>query len=294
MATLVTTAPSRPTTGLKGLIIRYPLVAFFVLAFGLTWPYLIADALGSWGLLPFRLPLVLWIPMGYGPTFAALIVTGATSGKAGIHALLRRLLVWRVGAPWYALAIGGLVIPSAITLGLYTLLGGHAPLPAFSLGLILQLLVLLLVHGLINGEELGWRGYALPRLQAQRSALAASLILGAIWALFHLPLFFTQGNAFTSTPPLSFLLSTMAMSVLFTWIFNNTRGSVLLASLLHAAANTWPEIFHPDRAGSALYAWLGCGVICLVALIVVVVYGPARLTRMQAADGLVDGAVEGA
>ncbi len=187
MATLVTTAPSSPTTGLKGLIIRYPLVAFFVLAFGLTWPYLIADALGSWGLLPFRLPLVLWIPMGYGPTFAALIVTGATSGKAGIHALLRRLLVWRVGAPWYALAIGGLVIPSAITLGLYTLLGGHAPLPAFSLGLILQLLVLLLVHGLINGEELGWRGYALPRLQAQRSALAASLILGAIWAMFHLP-----------------------------------------------------------------------------------------------------------
>ena len=85
MATLVTTAPSSPITGLKGLIIRYPLVAFFVLAFGLTWPYMLADARGSWGLLPFRLPRVLWIPMGYGLTFAALIVTGATRGKASLR-----------------------------------------------------------------------------------------------------------------------------------------------------------------------------------------------------------------
>lgn len=269
------------TTGaggsLRAWIARRPLPVFFVLAFALTWPYMIVDALGS-------LPFVLWIPMGYGPTFAALIVTAATEGKGSVRALLRRLLVWRVGPQWYALVIFGSAIPTAITLGLYTLLGGDLTAPPLSLVLILQQLVVFLVRLLLNGEEIGWRGYALPRLQANRSALAASLILAVPWALFHLPYFFTQGNAFSSTPPLSYLLSTMATSIIFTWVFNNTRGSVLLAHMLHQALNIWTVIYLPDPAGSALFSWLGTGMNCLVALIVVVVYGAARLSRKPVAE----------
>ena len=291
MATLPTTARPTTTSGIKGLIIRYPLAAFFVLAYALTWPFMIVDAFGSWGMLPFRLPafaspagIVVNLLMGYGPAFAALIVTAATEGKGSVLALLRRLLVWRVGLQWYALAIFGLAIPTAITLGLYTLLGGEVVGPPLSLGLILQQLVLFLLLALFNGEELGWRGYALPRLQANRSALAASLILGVPWTLFHLPYFFTQGSTFTSIPPLSYLLLTMATSIIFTWVFNNTRGSVLLVHLLHQAGSVWRGIYHPDRAGFALHFWLYTGVMCLAALIVVVVYGAARLTRKPAAE----------
>ncbi len=269
------------TTGagsrLRAWIARHPLLTFFLLSYALTWPFMIVDAFGS-------LPFVLWIPMGYGPAFAAIIVAAATEGKGSVRALLRRLLVWRVGPQWYALVIFGTAIPTAITLGLYTLLGGEVAGPPLSLGLILQQLVLFLLLALFNSEELGWRGYALPRLQANRSALAASLILGVPWTLFHLPYFFTQGSTFTSIPPLSYLLLTMATSIIFTWVFNNTRGSVLLVHLLHQAGSVWRGIYHPDPAGFALHFWLYTGVMCLAALIVVVVYGAAHLSRKPVAE----------
>ena len=283
------------TTGagsrLRAWIARRPLMVFFVLALALTWPYMIVDALGSWGLLPFRLPafaspagIVVNLLMGYGPAFAALIVTAATEGQGSVRALLRRLLVWQVGLQWYALAIFGLAIPTAITLGLYTLLGGEVVGPPLSLGLILQQLVLFLLLALFNGEELGWRGYALPRLQANRSALAASLILGMIVFLFHLPLFVTHGMIQTSIPILGYLVEVLAGTVITTWIYNNTRGSVLLAYLGHAATNTWghSQVFHVSAA-VPLY-WLHVGLMVLVAVIVVVVYGPARLSRKPAAE----------
>jgi len=153
-----------PNSALKSAISRRPLVAFFVLAFGLTWPFMIADALGSWGLLPFRLTLagpgiVVVLLMGFGPTFAALIVTSATSGKAGIRALLSRLLTWRVGIQWYIAAILGTFSLFFGAAQLYTLLGRTLrTIPPFSAGLILMMLVSLLAHGLLNGEELGWLG----------------------------------------------------------------------------------------------------------------------------------------
>src|SRR5258705_10038351 len=94
---------------------------------------MIVDALGSHGLLAFRLPMLLWIPMGYGPTFAAMIVTAALAGKTGIRTLLGRLLLWRVGWPWYAVAVFGSVILSGITVLLYALLSGTPPVaPAVS------------------------------------------------------------------------------------------------------------------------------------------------------------------
>src|SRR6185295_2586477 len=113
MASSITMLKPTPTSAFARLLRQYPLTGFFLLAYALTWPYMIVDALGSHGLLPFRLPVLLWIPMGYGPTFAALIVTGAISGKAGIRMLLRRLLIWRVGLPWYAIAIFSSIILSA-------------------------------------------------------------------------------------------------------------------------------------------------------------------------------------
>jgi len=298
MSIITTTSPPATSSPLRRLIKRHPLLTFFVLAYGLTWPFMIADALGSWSVIPFRIPMTglgiaITLLGAYGPTFAALITAGATSGKAGIRTLLRRLLVWRVGIGWYAVA---LFLPALLFLlpnFLYAFLGGTPPaLPPFPLvQLLLTVILLFVVGGLINGEELGWRGYALPRLQGKYSALTASLILGVIWSLFHLPIFLTRGGGafgnLASEPPLGFLLRIVAAAVLVTWVFNNTRGSVLLAILFHAAVNTWSQIFTSTNTAhvpAGLLYWLGVGLFCLVAVIVVLVFGSARLSRKSASE----------
>jgi membrane protease YdiL (CAAX protease family) len=279
MATTLTTATPMAASPLSQLIRRYPLTAFFVLAYTLSWPYMIVDALGSHGVLAFRLPMLLWIPMGYGPTFAALIVTDALAGKSGIRTLLGRLLIWRVGWPWYAFAVFGSVILSGITVLLYALLSGTPPMmPVVSAQILITAPLLFLIGGLINGEEIGWRGFALPRLLAKHNALTASLILGSLWALFHLPLFFTRGDSFASTPPLSFLIRMIGAAILFTWLFNNTGGSLLLAYLMHAASNFWPRVL-PMAAIVGSFAWLPDAITILAIVLVVLIYGPTHLSR---------------
>ena len=196
---------------------RHQLIIFFVLVFVLTWPFLIVDALGSHGVFPFRLGIPLLILTGYMPTLAAVIVTGLTKGKAGIRALFGKLLISRVGFVWYLFAIlgfGGLCVVAVL---LYNLFGESPSLPILSkdlppysslIVLILNILGLYVITGIINGEELAWRGFALPRLQAKYTALTSSLILGVIWTSFHLPLFFTlTGSSQAGESPVGFLIS---------------------------------------------------------------------------------------
>ncbi len=272
------------------LIQRYPLLTFFLLAFGLTWIFMITDAMGSHEVLPFRLPIPLLILMGYMPTLAAVIVTWQTKGKEGVRALFKKLLIAQVGLGWYAFAIFGLAVMYIATIILYNSIGFAPALPFLSaktppfsspLELIPKIAVLFVIVGIVNGEELAWRGFALPRLQSRYKALTSSLILGAIWTLFHLPLFFTvtgSSQADWSFP--SFLLSTIGLTVLYTWIYNNTRGSVLLAYLFHAAANTWSQVFSIDHANQPVN-WILTGVIILVAVIVVMVTGTENLSRKR-------------
>jgi uncharacterized protein len=266
---------------------KHPLTAFFLLAIGLTWIFMITDALGSHGLLPFRLPLPLLVLMGYMPTFAAVIVARRTKGKEGVRALLRKLLIGRVGLRWYLFAIFGLAAVYMAVILLHNLKAGSSALPILSdqlpsiplLQLALYIVPMFIVVGIINGEELGWRGFALPRLQAKYNALTSSLILGVIWTIFHLPLFFTvTGSSQSGWPFSSFLISTVAMSILYTWMFNNTRGSVLLAYLLHAAANTWSQVFSIDHA-NPLVGWILTGLLVLMAMIVVAITGAENLSR---------------
>jgi membrane protease YdiL (CAAX protease family) len=170
---------------------------------------------------------------------------------------------------------------------LYALGGGALrAVPPLSVGLAAMVIISLVLHGVLNGEELGWRGVALPRLLQRANALTASLILGVVWALFHLPLFFTRGGGVGGNQAdesmLAFGLQVLASSILVTWLCNNTRGSLLMAYLLHAAVNTWPDLFHAAGAGGDL-AWYQAGLFALAAVIVVVVYGPARLSRQPAA-----------
>lgn len=114
--------------------------------------------------------------------------------------------------------------------------------------LLLGVAFYFILTGVLNGEELAWRGFALPRLQAKYNALVSSVILSVPFILFHLPLFFDP--AMNMGPFASFALQAFALTVLFTWVYNHTRGSVLLAYLVHASFNTWTRVFSIDTAGN--------------------------------------------
>jgi membrane protease YdiL (CAAX protease family) len=138
------------------------------------------------------------------------------------------------------------------------------------------------------GEELGWRGYALPRLQQRYSALTSSLSLGLVWTLWHIPMFWGPGGTVVSGGPVTFwaigkyVLYLSGFSILYTWLFNNTRGSVLLAVIFHTSANAvLPLVAFPDRAGDAsrlIDEW-SVVAIWIMALLALVIHGPQKLTR---------------
>lgn len=263
-------------------IARWPLASFFVLAFGLTWSFLIADFLGSRGVIPFRLTLsgpglALTLLMGYAPTLAALVVAGATKGRAGIGSLLGAAVRWRVGLRWYAVALAGPPALFYLAARLSELLGGEPhPLPVQGWAVLMAGLVGTLVHGVVNGEELGWRGYALPQLLRRQRALTASLTLGVIWFVFHVPIMFVPNSIAGSqsvATALPFLVGVLATSVLMTWMYRGTGGSVLVPWLFHGAVNAWPGLLG-GAGGEVRLAWIQTGLLVLAAVMVVARYGP--------------------
>jgi uncharacterized protein len=255
---------------LVSLIRRYPLITFFVLSYVLSWwPWI----LYSFDLLP--QPIA-----GFGPFLAAIVVLAITRGKSGIVGLLRRMVRWRVGLRWYAVA---LLLPVAISLAaaaFNVLLGAQAPSAAELggwTGLFSTFAILLLVPGLGGAwEEPGWRGYALPRLQVGRSALFASLILWVGLVIWHLPLMII-GEVHWSD-----IVFILGFVIVFNWVFNNANGSVLILMLMHAMNNTISGSFISPMfsgADSIRDAWLYAALWCAVAIVVVVVYGPQHLSR---------------
>jgi len=214
--------------------------------FALTWPLELGLAAQSRGLLPFQIPPVLAPFVGLGFVAAAIIMSALVDGTAGVAALLRRLLIWRVGWMWYAVALLGPAVTYLLGIGIHVLLGGSSPdflypfvrqLVPQSWSLALAGLVFFVFQVVANGEEFGWRGYALPKLQDRHSALVASLIVGVVWALWHVPKYLTVGDPH-ALPFWFFALNMLASAILYAWVLNRTGGSLLLVLLLHAAVNT--------------------------------------------------------
>jgi len=273
----------KPTTDF---LKRHSLVIGILLMFALTWPIDLANA----GLMPFKVPFILYLFLGWGFGVASLIMTGLTLGKAGVVALLKRYLQWRVGWKWYlapfllapALIIGGVYLNAALTgvppdfntVMAYEIFGKSAYLPLF-------ILPFFMVDFIANGEEIGWRGYVLPRLQAKYGALSSALILGVIWGFWHLPKYLTHWNAVTFA---WFMAHTTIVSVLYTWLYNSTKGSLLLVTLFHAASNA-TGVFMP-MANTASSGNMGAYVIFILleiaaATIIVIATGPERLSRTE-------------
>jgi membrane protease YdiL (CAAX protease family) len=127
----------------------------------------------------------------------------------------------------------------------------------------------------VLGEEIGWRGYALPRIQTGRSALVASFILGLLWALWHIPSFLMTNSLHQGTPFLSWMVWLFLMTIVLTWLYNSTGGSVLIAWLYHTAMN-YAAFLTPATMRGMVFT----SVLVLVAVVfIVILAGPARLSR---------------
>ncbi|MFZ5883409.1 MAG: CPBP family intramembrane glutamic endopeptidase [Chloroflexota bacterium] len=227
---------------MKPFLKRHSLVIGLILMFLYTWTIDLSNS----GVLPFQFPFAIYITLGWGFIFASLLMTWLTLGRDAVIALLKRFLIWRVGWTWWMIA---LLLSPVLQLASVFLTSWLTRVPAdFSHPMIrdvvpldaplLALVVPWLVFEILtNGEEMGWRGYVLPRLQAKYNALIASLIVGVIWSVWHLPKFFGTGLS-GERSFVWFTIAHLALAVLYTWLYNNTRGSLLLVTLFHATANT--------------------------------------------------------
>ena len=237
---------------MSDVIRRYPLISYFAIAYAgswVVWALFVLSLEGS-GLLLFHAPASFMVLVGIGtfsgPTVSALVVTAATEGGAGIVRLLRRIVQWRVGLAWYLFAFVGL--PAIETLGTIAIPGALASVtPIDVLPELMSAAVFFVYPALLAGplgEEIGWRGVALPRLQQLHGPVKASLILGVLWAFWHAPIWFSGQ---WSTPSVSniavYVFWIVAVTFIFTWVFNNTGGSVLMAILLHGTMDVCPTAF---------------------------------------------------
>jgi membrane protease YdiL (CAAX protease family) len=246
MSSVPSIASRVPGSSLRRGLARYPLAAFFALAFAGSWLVELPAVLGPSGLalLPFPtsfVPFFVLMPFT-GPTLAALLVTALLDGRAGVKRLLGRYIQWR-GIGWWYLAV--LFGPFALLLAGAAALAGAAPLVALAAqpGLILSYLAALPLTFILGGplgEEPGWRGFALPRLQQRFGALRGSLALGSLHALWHLPLFLVAGAyaPLTFASFTQFAIVVIFNAVIWAWVFNRTQASLLAIMLIHAAVNT--------------------------------------------------------
>jgi membrane protease YdiL (CAAX protease family) len=260
MSTLTSTLSTGK--GSSAFIKSQPLISYFFLAYAGMWIVispLVMDSFGwielsdEWNLLFFVLSSL------SGPALAAFWVTGVLEGKAGMARLLRRTFQVRAGLQWYAVA---LFIFLAIWLAAYSFLYDSAPIQGLiaNPSLLVSAFLPSVIMGLIIpsiGEEPGWRGFALPRLQAAYGPVTATVILGTLHGVWHLPALFTPLlGPFTLEGFIVFVLTAAAGTFIYTWVFNNTRGSVWMAMVLHASSNAASQLVSsliPEDA--ALTGW---------------------------------------
>ena len=260
---------------------RHDLMIYFLLAYALSWAIEIPIALAEHRVIPVWMPRPAHYLASFGPLVAAVVTTGLANGWEGINGLWRALSHWRVAWRYAFVAVGLPVLVFGLLLlgeriweGTWpdlALLGQLDDLP--DLGILPALGVWLLTFGL--GEETGWRGFALPRLQATRSAFSASLLLGALWAAWHLPALFYRETFMALGLLVIPMLLTIATAgaITFTWLYNSTQGSLLMVILFHGLF----DFFSASAVGSGSAGVVLTAMMIFLAVRAYKVYGRTSL-----------------
>ena len=259
------------------------LFVYFLLTFAFSWGIWIPMAV-----LRLESP---WYKFGaFAPTIMALVLIWIQKGGQGIKNILQKLLIWRVSIGWYLFSFFAALPIVLLSIWIHVRLGGTKPafndlsqiylaIPAFLYVLFTSVL----------GEEIGWRGYALPRLLQGYNALKSSLILGLIWGVWHLPLFWLAGNFHNEVPFLPFMIQVLAASIVYTWMFVNTEGSLLFPHLFHAASNTTLgvlPILPMDTGGALRPMWTAVVLWSLVSILITILTGPDLKNTNQKRPGV--------
>lgn len=260
-------------------------VLFFVITFAFSWILWLPQVL-KFNFFP-ELPDIVGLPgmfAPFGPAVAAFWLTWKQDGKEGTKALWQR--AWRMNFKkgWLLPTLLFGPITALLTVVILLFVNGSFSweygIPA---AMIIPILLLIYFTNALP-EEFGWRGYVLDPIQKQSNALGASLILGLIWSLWHLPLFFIEGTTQSAIPMYQYFLQTIVLSILYTWLYNNTGGSILIAALFHAFSNTAAAAipFWTTNLGR----WIDFGILILVAGIVISIWGSKRFTKEQLAKNI--------
>ena len=242
------------------------LAGFFALTYLVTWTLWLAST--SAGAL--RAPLIY---LGvFTPGIVALWLTARREGREGVAVLGRRLVTWRVPIRWYAFALGYLLAMKLTAALVFRMLTGDWP--RFGGGVeyvLLEVVASLALFWVQAGEEVGWRGYALPRLTSRIGLRGASIVLGVIWATWHLPLFFMTATTTTGQSFPLYLAQVTALSVAIAWLHAHTSGSLLLVMIMHAAINNTRNVVPsavafgetPFLLGGSLVGWITAALLWL-------------------------------
>ena len=262
------------------------LILFILIAFGWTWLFYLPSILSSTGggrtstgNIELHI-LILEIIGNFGPLVGAFFLTFINEGKEGIKQLLKRFWNFHVKKKWVIVIF--LLFPIMSGIAFLTVI--------FTEGLILELIWLsqpwllilwfFMLFTFAGGlaEEFGWRGYAIDRLQAKYNALYSSIALGVVWAFWHLPFWFVAGSSHQGGSFLWFLVVVLFLSILYTWIYNNTEGNILAATIFHAMSNLAIIIIFPlgQNSTADFYYTL---ILVIFSTLIVVIFSPKTLIR---------------
>jgi uncharacterized protein len=280
---------------IKAFIKSHPVLSYFALAFAISWGGILLVVGGPSGILGTKEEvdrLLLFVMMAWfaGPSVAGILLTGLLYGREGFHNLLTRMTRWRIGARWYAVALlTAPILFAAVSLALSLLS------PEFLPGILTTsdkaaLLLFGISYGLIGGgflEELGWTGFAVPRMRLRYGILATGLIVGVLWGAYHFSVMLWMSSTYSGALPLTILLPAQlfawlpAYRILMVWVYDRTGESLLLAMLMHASLSAGMLILQPLAiAGVALLTYIlvfGAALWAVVGAVTVANHG--HLTR---------------
>lgn len=256
-----------------------PLISFFVISFLMSWVIQVPRLLLDNGVSGIPAILGMISPVfTIGPMLAAFILTRREQGKGSIKALWKRAWDFSFERKWLVITMLVPVVTSGLTIGVIYLIGERVPWEYQSLPPALAVPIFLAIY-LTQAlpEEIGWRGFALDKLQTRTNAVIASLVLGFLWGLWHLPLHFMQGTTQAAIPVAEFIAKQMVGSIFYTWIYNNSKKNLFLMVLLHAVWNVFGGLIPYWVTASG--RWVSFIVEVVIAGVIILFFGAKNLTK---------------